>query len=61
MQLYCNCTHIWKLCVDFRFLGAMAMTLYGYQSENPCLVGSGGPNVTEVPTIDAEKCIIHVR
>ena len=40
----------------FGILGVLTMTLYGYWSGHPCLVGVVDPNVARVSIIEAEKC-----
>jgi len=40
----------------FGILGVLTMTLYGYWSGHPCLVGVVGPNVARLSIIEAEKC-----
>ena len=42
--------------MDFRIIGVMAKTLYGYWSGHPCLVGIAGPNIARMLIIEAEKC-----
>ena len=41
--------------MDFRIIGVMAKTLYGYWSGHPCLVGVVGPNVARVLIIEADN------